>query len=82
VQAVSVGGCTYRGDATMQKMMMGVTEFCAAHGIGRSLFYKLVENGRGPKLARVGRRTLISAEAAAEWRKRMEADGSTAGARQ
>lgn len=50
-----------------------VPGFCAAHGISRSFFYRLLAEGRGPRLMKLGRRTLVSAEAAAEWRERMEA---------
>ena len=49
-----------------------VPTFCIAHKISRSFFYKLLSEGRGPRLLKLGKRTLISAEAAAEWRARME----------
>ena len=52
--------------------MQSVPAFCADNNVSRSLFYRLVKEGRGPRLAKVGRRTLISIEAAAEWRTRME----------
>jgi predicted DNA-binding transcriptional regulator AlpA len=52
--------------------MLSVPAFCADHGLSRSLFYKLVREGRGPRLTKISRRTLISAESAAEWRARME----------
>jgi len=35
--------------------------------------YHLVNAGKGPRLMKVGRRTLISVEAAADWRREMEA---------
>jgi hypothetical protein len=50
-----------------------VAEFCEAHGISRGLFYKLQRDGWGPSVMKVGHRTLISDEAAAAWRKKMEA---------
>lgn len=53
-------------------MMTSVSEFCRAHGISRAFFYKLAKEGNAPRIAKVGRRTLISDEAAEEWRKRME----------
>ena len=49
-----------------------VTEFCRDHGISRGLFYNLMRDGLGPRTMKVGRRTLISCEAAQEWRRRME----------
>ena len=50
-----------------------VSQFCREHGFSRSLFYRLLREGRGPRVLKVGRRTLISQEAAEEWRRRMEA---------
>ncbi len=50
-----------------------VADFCRAHGISRALFYKLLREGCGPRVMKVGRRTLISREAAEDWRRRMEA---------
>ena len=55
-----------------------VDSFCESHGISRALFYKLASQGRGPRLMKVNRRTLISREAAADWRAQMETDASTA----
>jgi predicted DNA-binding transcriptional regulator AlpA len=54
--------------------MLTIPAFVAEHGISRSLFYRLVREGRGPRLTKIATRTLISAEAAAEWRARMEAE--------
>ena len=50
-----------------------VQEFCEAHRISRGLFYTLVKEGAGPRLMKAGRRTLITADAATAWRRRMEA---------
>jgi predicted DNA-binding transcriptional regulator AlpA len=44
-----------------------VLGFCQAFGISKSLFYKLCQEGRGPKKLKVGRRTLVSRLAATEW---------------
>jgi predicted DNA-binding transcriptional regulator AlpA len=52
--------------------MLSVPVFLAEHGISRSLFYRLVQQGRGPRITKVAGRTLISSESAAEWRARME----------
>jgi hypothetical protein len=51
----------------------GVVEFAQAHGVSRAHLYNLWRDGVGPKVMRVGRRTLISKEAAAAWRRQMEA---------
>lgn len=54
-----------------------VQEFCADHGgISKVFFYKLLKEGKGPRLMKVGRRTLVTAEAAADWRKQMENDSN------
>ncbi len=49
-----------------------VADFCREHSISRAFFYKLLLEGCGPRVMKVGRRTLISREAAEEWRRRME----------
>ncbi len=49
-----------------------VAQFCKSHNISRSMFYKQLNLGKGPRLMAVGRRRLISNEAAADWRQRME----------
>jgi transposase-like protein len=54
------------------KASYSVSEFCREHGISRGLFYNLVRDGRGPRIMKAGRRTLISHEAAEEWRRNME----------
>ena len=54
------------------KSTYSVLDFCREHGISRGLFYSLLREGRGPRIIKAGRRTLISQEAAEEWRRRME----------
>jgi hypothetical protein len=49
-----------------------VNSFCASHGIGRSLFYQLLREGTGPRIIKVKNKTIITSEAAAEWRLLME----------
>lgn len=64
----------------MQKSAYSPAQFCDQHGIARTTFYALLKEGRGPRTFKVGRRTLISAEAAADWRARMEAESAKDGA--
>jgi hypothetical protein len=59
-----------------QPEVYDVSSFCESHKISRSFLYKLIAEGHGPRLLKLGRRTLISSEAATEWRARMEKDGS------
>lgn len=49
-----------------------VDEFCSGHRINRSTFYRLLGSGKGPRVMKVGSRTLISLEAAADWRRECE----------
>jgi hypothetical protein len=50
-----------------------IPEFCLRNSISSALFFKLAREGRDPRLMRVGRRTLITKEAAAAWRRDLEA---------
>jgi len=58
-----------------------IEQFCIAHG-GMSLpmYFKLQKMGLGPREMRVGRRTMISVEAATEWREVREAEALAGGA--
>lgn len=57
----------------MHKATATIPQFCDAHNISRTHLYELIKQGKGPRLMKVGRRTLISTEAAADWRRDMEA---------
>lgn len=62
------------------RALLSVPEFCRSHGIARSHFYVLLKEGRGPRITKLGRRTLISIEAAADWRHAMERETARAAA--
>lgn len=65
----------------MDRACYTVAEFCQAHGrISRATFYELLKSGKGPALMKVGRRTMISAEAAGAWRREIEAATKQPGA--
>jgi hypothetical protein len=49
-----------------------IAEFCSTHRISRAHLYNLLKRGQGPTVMKVGKRTLISHEAAAAWRRSME----------
>lgn len=49
-----------------------IVEFCRAHRVSRAFFYVLQKRGEGPTVIKVGKRTLVSDEAAKDWRQRME----------
>lgn len=57
---------------TTAKLAYTVPQFCDGFNVSRTHFYALLKDGKGPRLMKVGRRTLISAQAAADWCKRME----------
>jgi len=53
-------------------LAMSIREFCTAHRISEDMFYKMRREKWGPTVMHVGSRTLISIEAAAEWRRQRE----------
>jgi hypothetical protein len=55
-----------------------IREFCAAHRISESMYYKLREAGLGPREARALTKVIITQEAAADWRRQREAQTQTA----
>ncbi len=53
------------------KAVFSIDDFCRAHDISRPFLYACWARGEGPDVMRVGRRVLISAEAASAWREKM-----------
>ena len=53
-------------------LAFSVVDFCRAHNLSRGTFYNLLRDGLAPKTFKVGKRTLISREAAEQWRRHME----------
>jgi hypothetical protein len=50
-----------------------VDEFCQRNGnFSRGTFYNLRKQGKGPRVMKVGNRTIITPEAEADWRRSME----------
>ena len=60
-------------NATGEFDAFSIPEFCLRNSISSALFFKLIREGRGPRVMRVGRRTLITKESAAAWRSTLEA---------
>jgi predicted DNA-binding transcriptional regulator AlpA len=58
------------------RLALSIPEFCKAHGISEGFFYKLKKQGESPREMKVGARTLITFEAAADWRAEREAVGT------
>ena len=59
---------TVRPRPSTPRLALSIPEFCEAHGISEGFFYKLKKQGEGPGEMKVGTRTLITLEAAAQWR--------------
>lgn len=53
----------------MNTQALSINEFCKQYGFSRSMFYKLKEQGKGPKTYNLGKKVFISKEAAEEWQK-------------
>ena len=60
--------------AATPRLAMSIPEFCASHGMSEGMFYKLKKQNKGltPREMRIGTRTLITFESAAEWRRERE----------
>ena len=56
-----------------ERLAMTISQFAAAHGFSQAMYFKEKKAGRGPREFKVGRRTFITFEAAAEWRAEREA---------
>ena len=51
-----------------------IKTFCQSHGgMSEAMFHKMCAAGEGPRTMTIGRRRVISVEAAAEWRREREA---------
>lgn len=55
----------------MHIQAISIKNFCAAHNISRATFYNLMKAQNAPATMLVGRRRLISTEAAQAWREKM-----------
>jgi hypothetical protein len=53
---------------------MSIRVFCKRHGISPSFFHYLQKHGKGPRTMKLGQRTLVTTEAAADWRREREAE--------
>jgi hypothetical protein len=58
--------------ADPQALAMSIYAFCVRHDISEDMYFKMQREGWGPRVMRVGSRTLISHEAAEKWRRERE----------
>lgn len=56
----------------MSKSAFTIPDWCKDNSISRAMFYKLAAEGLAPRTMKIGRKRLISVEAAADWRIQME----------
>lgn len=56
----------------MSKGAFTIPEWCKDNCISRAMFYKLAIEGLAPRTMKIGRKRLVSVEAALEWRIQME----------
>ena len=66
-------------DQLSRRGAFSIAEWCRYRGICPATFYNHLQRGEMPAVVKIGRRTIITAEADAEWRLRMERQ-SVAGA--
>jgi hypothetical protein len=58
--------------APLPHLAFSIAEFCKAFGISPALYWKIKAQGLGPREMRIGRRVLISPQAASAWGRRRE----------
>ena len=61
------------GGVKTSRAAFTVSEFCDAHRISRSKLYQMWAAGAGPRFMRVGAKKIISVDAAADFRRALEA---------
>jgi hypothetical protein len=66
--------------APPDQLAFSIEQFCQAHAFSVSMFFKLKAQGLGPRVIKLGTRTLITAEAAREWREARAAETAAAAA--
>ena len=47
--------------------LQSIADFCKSNGISKAFFYKLREQGKAPKITKLGSRSMITPEARHEW---------------
>lgn len=57
----------------IEPLAFSISEFCQLHAISVDFYFKLARKGLGPRVMKIGARTLISVESATRWRAEREA---------
>ena len=63
-----ISGADPREPQPVPTLAMSIPQFCTAHNISEGFYYKLKKQKLNPREMKVGTRTLITFEAAANWR--------------
>jgi hypothetical protein len=66
-------------NANAPRAAYSIREFCEAHRISVRAYFKMKAEGWGPTEMRIGKRVVISLEAAARWRAEREAAAAAGG---
>jgi hypothetical protein len=61
-----------KAERPIEPLAFSIAEFALLHGISQDHYFRLARAGLGPKIMKIGARTLVSAESAAEWRAQRE----------
>jgi hypothetical protein len=61
-----------RAERGLEPLAFSIAEFARLHGISIDHYFRLARLGLGPRVMRLGHRTLISRESASEWRRARE----------
>lgn len=69
---VEPGVASQRDRQPPHRGAFSIAEWCRYRGICPATFYNHLQRGEMPAILRIGRRTIITAEADAEWRLRLE----------
>ena len=72
-EAAPGSGKRQRRDPGLPTHCFSVLEFCDAHRISRARYYELKALGLAPVEMHIGKRRIISTEAAEQWRRQREA---------
>jgi hypothetical protein len=63
-----LSGANPREPQPVPTLAMSIPQFCTAHNISEGFYYKMKKQKLNPREMKVGTRTLITFEAAADWR--------------
>jgi len=53
---------------------LSIPESAALAGVSRAFLYRLLSEGRGPRIIKIGARTLVRRQALADWLAQLEAE--------